>query len=263
MQQWFEAIILGVIQGLTEFIPISSSGHLVLAQTLFGTTPDHFFLEVINIGTTLALIVFFRKKIWNIIQDVFVNRNFRLARNILITALPAGIVGYVFADYIEANWFFTSAVVVIFTLTIVGILMIVLEKLPKLSEVATGEKLTGWRALVIGIVQIVALIPGVSRSGSTIIAGRFMGLSAAQAAEYSFLVSLPIMVGVTLKVCVSDQAYMAANAGTLLVANIAAFAAGLFAIGFLMNYLSKHSLAVFGWYRIGLAALATVFLLVQ
>ncbi|MFZ1250369.1 MAG: undecaprenyl-diphosphate phosphatase [Candidatus Microsaccharimonas sp.] len=263
MGQWLEAVILGLIQGLTEFIPISSSGHLVIAQTFLSGAGDHLFLEFINIGTMLALFVFFRGKIWQIIQDVLVRKNYRLARNIIITALPAGIVGFLFASFIEHTPFFTSAVVVVFTLATVGIVMIVLEKLPKLSPVQEGEKLPWWRALIIGAAQVIALIPGTSRSGSTIIAGRFMGLSPAQAAEYSFLASLPIMVGVTLKVFLTDYDYLATHAATLFVSNLAAFIAGLFAVGFLMKYLSRHSLAIFGWYRIGLALVLAVVLLVQ
>ena len=263
MWQWFNAIILGLIQGLTEFIPISSSGHLVIAQTFMSGGSDHLFLEFINIGTMLALIVFFRKKIWRIIIDVFVNRNYRLARNILITAIPAGLAGILLASFIEVTPFFTSAVVVVFTLAIVGIFLVVLEKLPKLSTADSGEKLSWQRALIIGGAQVLALIPGTSRSGSTIIAGRLMGLSAAEAAEYSFLASLPIMAGVTLKVLASDHAYLSAHLGTLLVSNFVAFISGLIAVGFLMKYLSRHSLAVFGWYRIGLAVVLAAILLIQ
>lgn len=261
--QWLEALILGLIQGLTEFIPISSSGHLVIAQTFMSGASDHLFLEFINIGTMLALFVFFRKRIWGILQDIFIRKNFKLARNIIITAVPAGVIGFFLADFIGSTAFFSSAVVVVFTLAIVGILMVIVEKLPKLSPVEDGEKLSPRRALVIGLAQTAALIPGVSRSGSTILAGRFMGLKPAQAAEYSFLASLPIMLGVTLKVLVGDSDYLIANAGTLLVSNLAAFIAGLLAVGFLMRYLAKHSLAVFGWYRVGLAAVLTVILLVQ
>lgn len=263
MWQWLEAVILGLIQGLTEFIPISSSGHLVIAQTFMTGASDHLFLEFINIGTMLALLVFFRKKIWKIILDVFVNKNFILARNIIITAIPAGLVGFILASFIEHTPFFTSATVVVFTLAIVGLVMVVLEKLPKLSPVKDGEKLPWWRALIIGGAQVLALIPGTSRSGSTIIAGRLMGLSPAEAAEYSFLASLPIMAGVTLKVLLTDTDYLVANAGTLFVSNLAAFLSGLLAVGFLMRYLSKHSLAVFGWYRIGLAVILATILLVQ
>jgi undecaprenyl-diphosphatase len=167
------------------------------------------------------------------------------------------------ASFIEHTPFFTSATVVVFTLAIVGLVMVVLEKLPKLSPVKDGEKLPWWRALIIGGAQVLALIPGTSRSGSTIIAGRLMGLSPAEAAEYSFLASLPIMAGVTLKVLLTDTDYLVANAGTLFVSNLAAFLSGLLAVGFLMRYLSKHSLAVFGWYRIGLAVVLATILLVQ
>lgn len=261
--EYIIGLILGLIQGLTEFIPISSSGHLVIAQTFLSGASDHLLLEFLNIGTTLALLVFFRKRIITICQDVFVRRNVRLARNILLTSVPAGLIGFAFADYIAVTPFFGSAVVVVFTLAIVGVLMIVAEKIPHASPTKDGEHLSVPRALGIGAAQALALIPGVSRSGSTILAGRFLGLSAAEAAEYSFLASLPIMFGVTLKVFVSDYGYLVDHLGVLLVANAAAFISGVLAVGFLMRYLAKHSLAVFGWYRIGLAAILATILLIQ
>ncbi len=260
-----ETILLGLTQGLTEFIPVSSSGHLVIVQQVFSGASDHLFLEFINVGTVLALIVFFWKRIITIAQDVLLNSNFVLARNILVTALPAGIVGFFMADFIDSSPFFGSIRVVMVTLATVGIVMIVLEKLPKASPIANGEKLSSWRALTIGLVQMLALIPGVSRSGSTIIAGRLAGLNPANAAEYSFLASLPIMLGVTLKnfIKTSDRSYFFEHMPTLLLSNSIAFISGILAIGFLMRYLSKHSLALFGWYRIGLAAVLAVYLLVQ
>ena len=154
MWQWLDAIILGLIQGLTEFIPISSSGHLVIAQTFMSGASDHLFLEFINIGTTLALLAFFRKKIWAILVDVFKNRNYRLARNIILTSIPAGIAGVLLADFIDNSPFFGSTVVVVFTLAIVGVFLVVLEKLPKLSPVENGEKMSWQRALIIGGAQV-------------------------------------------------------------------------------------------------------------
>ena len=260
-----ETIILGLTQGLTEFIPISSSGHLVIVQQIFSGASDHLFLEFINIGTLLALVVYFWKRIITICKDVFLNKNFVLARNILITSIPAGIVGYFLSDFINKSSFFGSLVVVTITLAVVGAIMIVLEKLPKAAPLASGEKLSAWRALAIGAAQMLALIPGVSRSGSTIIAGRLVGLNPASAAEYSFLASLPIMIGVTLKVFIksSDRAYFIEHMPMLLLSNTVAFISGLIAVGFLMKYLSKHSLALFGWYRVGLASILAVYLLVQ
>lgn len=262
---FIETIILGAVQGLTEFIPVSSSGHLVLLQNLMAGASDHSFLEFINIGTTLALIVFFRRKIVEIIRDVVVNKNIVLLRNILITSIPAGIVGYIASDFIATHPLFGSVVTVAITLFVVGVLMIVLERLPKASQVKHFEDLSPLRAFFIGLAQMVALIPGVSRSGSTIVAGRLLGMSAADAAEYSFLASLPIMLAVTAKLFVkqSDQHYFVEHLPMLIVGNIFAFIAGMLAIGFLLNYLAKHDLKVFGYYRVVLALVVVAVLLVQ
>ncbi len=260
-----ESIILGIIQGLTEFIPISSSGHLVIAQYFMSGASEHLFLEWINIGTVLALIIFFRVRILQAFKDIFEGKDYRLARNVILAMLPAGIVGFLLADFIESNTFFGSVWTVVFTLSIVGILMVVLEKLPKLPEVKDSSELPAKRALAIGAAQVFALIPGTSRSGSTIVAGRLMGLTRAKAAEFSFLVSIPIMLGVIAKLCVksADRAYLLDNALPLFFGNLAALVSGLVAVGFLMRFLEKHSLMVFGWYRIVLAAVLVVVLLVQ
>lgn len=259
-----EAIILGIIQGLTEFIPISSSGHLVIAQYFMSGASSHLFLEWINLGTVLALLIYFRKRIWEILRGIAVDKDYMLARNVVIAMLPAGIVGFIFADVIESKPFFSSPWTVVVTLVVVGVLLVVLEKLPKLSLGKTAELPAG-RALVIGLTQVLALIPGTSRSGSTIIAGRLMGLTASRAAEFSFLVSIPIMVGVITKLLIkdSDREYLIANFVPLVFGNVAALVSGLLAVGFLMRYLERHSLAVFGWYRIALAVVLLVVLLLQ
>lgn len=260
-----EAIVLGLVQGLTEFIPVSSSGHLVIAQQLFSGTPDHLFIEFINIGTLLALLIYFRKRIFLICKDIFVNKNFVLARNIIITAVPAGLIGFSMANIIESSPFFSSTIVVMVSLAVVGFIMIILERLPKASIVQDGANLSPKRALFIGAAQVAALVPGVSRSGSTIIAGRVAGLTPAMAAEYSFLVSLPIMCGVVVKLLLkeSDRAYLIEHLPMLLISNTVAFISGLIAVGFLMRYLSHHGLAIFGWYRLALAAVLAVVLLLQ
>lgn len=167
------------------------------------------------------------------------------------------------SDFIGSSAFFGSLVVVAITLGVVGVIMVLLERFPKASEVSDGESLGPKRALLIGLAQVAALVPGVSRSGSTIIAGRLAGLNPAAAAEYSFLASLPIMFGVTLKVLVGDRAYLVANLGPLIIGNTVAFIAGIIAVGFLMKYLSGHSLALFGWYRIILSAVLAIVLLLQ
>jgi undecaprenyl-diphosphatase len=257
-----ENVILGLVQGLTEFIPISSSGHLVIVQDFFSGASNHLFLEAINIGTVLALLVYFRHRVIEIIRDILQRRKYKLVLNLLITALPAGVVGFLTASFIEGSSFFGSLLVVTPALGIVGVIMVLLDRFPKASAISS-ESLSPWRALMIGLAQVLALIPGVSRSGSTIIAGRLAGLKAAPAAEYSFLVSIPIMLGLTLKTLLTDRSYLLDNLGVLVIGNIAAFVAGILAIGFLMKYLSHHSLALFGWYRIGLSAILAVTLLLQ
>lgn len=256
------SLVLGAIQGLTEFVPVSSSGHLVIAEHFFGVA-DHTFLAFVNIGTLLALLVYYRHRLVEISQDVVVKRNMTLLRNILLTSIPAGLVGLVLSDFIDHSSFFTNIFVVLTTLTIVGILMIVLEKLPKASAVQDGAHLSWQRAFMIGVAQMFALIPGVSRSGSTIITGRLLGLRPAQAADYSFLASIPIMLAVTLKLMVSssDRTYFFAHMPSVLISNIAAFIVGLIAIRFLLSYLQDHDLKIFGWYRVGLAGIVIAVLL--
>lgn len=244
---------------------MSSSGHLVIGQYFLSGASDHLFLEWIDIGTFLALLVYFRKRLIGIARDVFVKRNYRLAVNVFLAAIPAGIIGLTFSRVIESNSFFGNVIVVTAGLALVGFVMVILEKLPKLSTVPRSDSMSPLRALVIGIVQIFALIPGVSRSGSTIITGRLMGLSPAHAAEFSFLVSLPIMAGLMVKLISSpsDRHYFGEHLPELVIANLIAFVAGMFAVSFLIKYLSRHSLALFGWYRIGLASVITVVLLIQ
>jgi undecaprenyl-diphosphatase len=260
----FESLTLGLIQGITEFIPVSSSGHLVLAQSLFHN-PDHLFIEALDIGTTIALIIYFWPRLTRLYYQVVKEHDYRLARNIIITCLPAGIVGLALSNVIDTNSFFASPLVVAVTLGVVGIIMIVVDHLPHLSHLKEGRSLTSKRAFTVGVAQAFALIPGVSRSGSTIVASRFMGLDSAKAAEYSFMVSIPIMLGLITKLFLgsSDRAYMLAHLEPVIVGNVAAFVSGLIAIRFMLRYLAKHGLAVFGWYRVVVSLIVLAFLLLQ
>lgn len=259
-----ESLVLGTIQGLTEFIPISSSGHLVIAQYFMSGASDHLFVEWINVGTLLALLIYFRHRITSIIRQIAQERDYRLALNIVIAALPAGLAGLLLANFIEQSGFFGSPWVVAVTLAVVGMGLVVLETLPK-KQHTTERTMSRSRALTIGLVQVAALIPGTSRSGSTIIAGRLMGLTPAAAAEFSFLMSIPIMCGVVAKLLLksSDRAYLLDNFGPLIVGNVAALVFGLLSVGFLMRYLQHKPLSVFGWYRIGLSLVLVAILLLQ
>lgn len=260
-----DAIILGIVQGLTEFIPVSSSGHLVITQTLLEGRADHLFIQALDFGTLLALMIYFSPKLVDLFKKIFFERDYRLARNIIITCIPAGLLGLILGNFIEKSQVLLSPLTVAIMLALVGVLMVVVDKLPRKSAKQTGTDLTPKRALVIGLAQAFALIPGVSRSGSTIIASRIMGLNPKAAAEYSFMVSIPIMLGLISKLLLktSDRTYIIDHLGMVLIANGAAFVAGILAIHFLLKYLSRHGLALFGWYRIGLAAVVITVLLVQ
>lgn len=259
-----ESTILGLVQGLTEFIPVSSSGHLEITQQIIGnrSMDFHLFLELINFGTLLALLIFYRKRIFKILTDVFVKKDFKMATNLLITSIPAGLIGFLMAKIIEQQAFFSSLNVIAFAMGFVGVIMIFIDKLPKLSNLKTENDLSKSRALIIGLAQTFALIPGVSRSGSTIIAGRLMGLSSKNAANYSFTASIPIMVGVCLKSLISSssRAYLSSNMGLIVFSNIVAFISGMLALKFVMKFFAnQNSIKIFGLYR---AILATIILVI-
>ena len=255
-----ESTVLGLVQGITEFIPVSSSGHLEITQRILGAggraEDFHFFLELINFGTLFALLFYYRQTIWEILQRVFVKKDYKLALNILITSIPAGIIGLVLSKVIEKLPFFSSLTTIGFAMGFVGLIMIFVNKLPHLSKLKDENELTPGRALAIGLAQTFALIPGVSRSGSTIITGRVMGLDSKSAAKYSFLASLPIMIAVCGKSLLSSssRAYITSNLGMLLLSNLVAFISGLIALQIVMKYLKKeNSIPSFGVYRVILA----------
>lgn len=252
-----ESTVLGLVQGITEFIPVSSSGHLEITQRILGAggraEDFHFFLELINFGTLFALLFYYRQTIWEILQRVFVKKDYKLALNILITSIPAGIIGLVLSKVIEKLPFFSSLTTIGFAMGFVGLIMIFVNKLPHLSKLKDENELTPGRALAIGLAQTFALVPGVSRSGSTIITGRVMGLDSKSAAKYSFLASLPIMIAVCGKSLLSSssRAYITSNLGMLLLSNLVAFVSGLIALQIVMKYFKKeNSIPSFGVYRV-------------
>ena len=252
-----ESTVLGLVQGITEFIPVSSSGHLEITQRILGAGGRaenfHFFLELINFGTLFALLFYYRQTIWEILQRVFVKKDYKLALNILITSIPAGIIGLVLSKVIEKLPFFSSLTTIGFAMGFVGLIMIFVNKLPHLSKLKNENELTPGRALAIGLAQTFALIPGISRSGSTIITGRVMGLDSKSAAKYSFLASLPIMIAVCGKSLLSSssRAYITSNLGMLLLSNLVAFVSGLIALQIVMKYFKKeNSIPSFGIYRV-------------
>ena len=259
----FDGIILGILQGFTEFIPVSSSGHLVIAQYFLGIPHSATFDSLINLGTFLALVVYFRGRLWDLAIRLFKDHDIRLARNLAISAVPVLVIGFFFKDFFESA-LIQNPWVVVFTLVAIGVVMIVLEKLPR-AATTTPEDLTVKRAGGVGLAQMLALVPGVSRSGATIVAGRLAGLSYAKAAEYSFLLSIPVMFAVVVLGFLGSEGreFITTHFWVWALSNLAAFVAGLVAVGFMLRFLAKGNLVGFGVYRIGLAAVVALLLILS
>jgi len=261
-----EAIILGIIQGLTEFLPISSTGHLTLAGKFLGlideSNPQEWtsFIAVIQIGTLISILFYFRNDIYNIVT-AFIKENLskpfqykaqsldaRLGWLVIIGTLPVVIIGLGFKDFIEGA--FTKDLYVIGTsLIVLAIILAFAEKTAKFSK--TLDKVGIKEALIIGFAQAVALIPGSSRSGTTITAGLFVGLTRETAARFSFLLSIPAIFASGMLQFYQELDHINSDRALVLaVGTLVSAISGYMAIDFLMKFLKKNSTFIFIWYRI-------------
>jgi len=265
-----EAIFLGVVQGLTEFLPVSSSGHLLLGQYFLGMDQDRFgltFDAAIHTGTVAAVISFFWRDLLRMagafVRSLrgpnFEERDQRMAYLILVATVPAGVVGLLFQSFFENE--VRSPWLVAFNLVLVGTLFIVGEVVGR--QTRTSDKLGFKEAVGIGLAQTVALFPGVSRSGATITLGLFLGLRRDEAARFSFLMSVPITAAAALLSLVDafGSGIDFGDALLFVVGSVTSGVVGYLAIRFLLNYLAGHSLRVFAYYRFALAAVVVVLLL--
>lgn len=248
-------IILGIVQGATEFLPISSSGHLVIASRVLDVPSSFEFDVLVNFGTLLAMITYFRKRIWQILRDVVLSKRIDTALKLVAATIPAVLFGYFFQDLIADN--LHNVWIVVTMLLVIGVLMVLSKKwqpkqLPSNKDV---RNIKTKHALLIGLAQCFSLISGSSRSGVTMLAGLRLGFTTKTAAEWSFLMGMPIIFGASLKVLLSEggAAYIQNHSGDFIIANVASFISGMVAVSLLMRVLQKHGLYFFGWYRIGLA----------
>lgn len=259
-----DAIILGLVQGITEFIPVSSSGHLAITSHLLGIGNAFAFDVLLNFGTLLALVIFYRKRIYLIIKRIIFDRQWTLALKIIAATIPAVFLGILLKSQIEKLnemiW------VVIIMLIVVGIPMILYGKEADDADDREIEKSVSWKdAAKIGCAQALALIPGTSRSGITILMGLKSNLSAAKAAEFSFLLAIPVIAGASFKTLLSHDGinFLKDNFSVVVIGNIASFTAGILAVSFLMKFISKRGLKDFGWYRIGLASILVILIIIK
>lgn len=263
MQETISLTILGIVQGLTEFLPVSSTGHLILARDLLGLNVGSFGLAedaVLHLATALAVLVYFRSDIWGLLRGGFEavtkhvwNREMILIGALVIGTIPAVIFGLWLESSIETV--FRSPIVVALALIAGSVIFVAAEYVNRL--ILEKKDVTIWRGLAVGLFQVLALIPGMSRSGMTISGGMFLGLSREAAARFAFLLSFPVIVGAgglqLMRLIESGEA--AAAASPLIFGAIAAFVSGMIAIHALITLLKKHSLMPFVVYRVVLALL--------
>ncbi len=265
---FFDALILGILQGVTEFLPVSSSGHLILMREWLSLTPENglLFDVLLHFATALAVIVYFRKDIIELVQTFFKKTTWQkevlpehaktriLFWGIVLGSVPAAFLGYVFESYIEES--LRSPSVVVGSLIAGSLLFILAERLYSGREALSIKK-----GGVIGLFQSLALIPGFSRSGATISGGLILGMSREQATRFAFLLSLPVLLGAGgLKVLELISVGVSASAlVSIFIGAIAAFIVGLGAIHFMIRFLRTHTLWPFVVYRLLLAAVVLSF----
>lgn len=254
-----ENFLLGALQGLTEFLPVSSSGHLVLLHSIFGASPDDMaFDAVLQLATVLAVVIYFRRDIYTLANTLLrrlsrlpVNeKEIVLAYALMVGTIPAIVVGLLLESYMET--IFRNPLLVAGVLVVGSILFALAEWHYK--NFRREDRMTIGKGLKIGLFQCLALIPGMSRSGASIVGGMLLGLSRAEAARFSFLLAVPVIAGSGLKKLLELATGNGVTDWTsLAIAGTTAFLAGLFAIHFMLSFVRRHSLWPFIWYRLVLA----------
>ncbi len=259
MIDYLIAIFLGFVEGLTEFIPVSSTGHLVLLieGLNFPTPPGRVFEVFIQIGAIMAVMVLYRAKIFHTVRGLGHDPVAqRFARNIVIGTIPALVFGALFHSFIKNTLY--DPMVIVTTLIIGGVIILLLEKTFKNPAVETVDDISPRQALLIGLCQSVALIPGVSRSGATIMGSLALGLSRTAAAEFSFFLAMPVMFcAVAYDIYKNWDALMTYPHMVLMFAGLAAsFLTALVVVKAVVGFISRHGFAPFAWYRIALGIVA-------
>lgn len=265
-----KAIILGIVEGITEWLPISSTGHMILVneflQLEMSEAYKEMFFVVIQLGAIMAVVVLYWNRLipFSFKEKTINNDTMSLWLKILTACVPAAIIGLLFDNKIDALFYNYQTVAV--TLILYGILFVVIESRnrntkPRINELSQISYKT---AMLIGIFQVLALVPGTSRSGATILGAILIGTSRMVAAEFTFFLAIPVMFGASL-LKISKFGLMFTNNEliTLFTGMIAAFVVSVLAIKFLMGYIKKHDFKVFGWYRIVLGIIVVLYFLVM
>ena len=266
-----KVILLGIVEGITEWLPVSSTGHMILVEELVSLRLSDEFMEmfrvVVQLGAVLAVVVLYFRKLFPFTKDKSPAERkscFRLWGMILIACVPAAVIGVLLDDWLDAHLY--NYITVAVTLIVYGIAFILIEKRNKnrRAVIETVDEIDWKSALKIGLFQVLSLIPGTSRSGSTILGGMLCGVSRPAGAEFSFFLAIPVMLGASfLKLLKFGFAFSMWEIIILAAGTLVAFITSLVAIRFLVSFVRRHSFAVFGYYRIVLGVLVLGYFLIK
>jgi undecaprenyl-diphosphatase len=259
-------IILGIVEGVTEFLPVSSTGHLILASALLGYDADYWkvFNIVIQLGAILAIVVLYWRTFWTVLIGLLKLDpvSIRFVRNILVAFLPSAVLGLALHKQIEAM--LGSPAIVAVALIAGGIAILAIERLVKTTDINGVADIPLSRVIGIGFIQCLSMIPGVSRSGATIMGALALGVERRTAAEFSFFLAIPTMIGATTLELVKNRHELAAGAGVglgaIAIGFAVAFVVAIIVVRGFVHFISRHGFAPFAWYRIVAGAAALVWL---
>lgn len=262
----WKTLLIGVVEGLTEFLPVSSTGHIILAEELlhFQGPPGKVFEIVIQLGSILAVCFLYRQKIWKTATGVLRRDKpaVRFATAIVVAFLPAAVVGVAAHKYIKSVLF--NPMVVAIALIVGGIAILIIERFALRPRIKTIDDVGLKTAFLIGLCQCLAMVPGVSRAGSTIMGARVFRVDRATAAEFSFFLAMPTMIGATVYDLYKNWSTLNwDDSAVIALGFVAAFISAALVVGPFVRFISRHGFGVFAWYRIAVGALALTFLLMR
>lgn len=259
-----KTIILGIVEGITEWLPISSTGHMILVNDFMNTADGFFgsqlYLYVMQLGAILAIATLYFKKLNPFSPSKTADEKkdtWQMWFKVIVACIPAAVIGLILNDFMDSisNSYVVSAMLIIY-----GIAFILVENRNKKAEITNMNEMTYKTALLIGLFQVLSIVPGTSRSGATILGAILLGTSREVAAEFSFFLAIPVMLGVSLLKIVTNTYAMTMNEWILLAAGmITAYIVSMLAVKFLVNYVRKHDFKVFGWYRIILGIIVILY----
>ncbi|MBQ3573024.1 MAG: undecaprenyl-diphosphate phosphatase [Clostridia bacterium] len=262
-----KAIILGIVEGITEWLPISSTGHMILLNEFMNTAEGFFgsqvFLYVIQLGAILAILTLYFNKLNPFAPSKSAkekNDTWHMWFKVIIACLPAAVIGLLLNDFMDT---FSTPIVVSAMLIIYGIAFIVVENLNHKTKISTIEDLDYKTAFLIGAFQVLSIIPGTSRSGATILGAIILGTSRAVAAEFSFFLAIPVMLGVSILKLTTCAYPTGAEWILLLISMVVAYIVSILSVKFLTNYVRKHNFKFFAYYRIVLGVILIAYFILS